>query len=213
MLPPHKKSAPRVALTGGAARGMRPTHRRPRPGGRTEGGPMTARTVRLLPALACAAALLATGCVSRRFVIESNVPNAQVYIDNKPIGPAPAHTPFEYYGYYTVKLVHPGYETLEKRVHVTAPWYAYPPFDFLAEVVWPFQVRDTRRYYFELYEATQTRSDDILNAADALRLRGQNLPPAERPAPPRPPKNRPQPQPPLPPPADPQPGLIPSVQP
>ncbi|AWM38060.1 PEGA domain protein [Gemmata obscuriglobus] len=172
---------------------------------------MTARTVRLMPAIACAAALLATGCVDRRFVIESNVPNAQVYIDNRPIGPAPAHSAFEYYGYYTVKIVHPGYETREERVHVTAPWYAYPPIDFLAEVVWPFRIRDTRRYYFPLYEATQTRTDDILNAADALRLRGMNLPAPERPADPRPPKKKPQPAP-LPPSA-PQPGLVPSVLP
>src|SRR4029079_3330210 len=76
----------------------------------------------------------AAGCVDRRFVIESNIPNAQVFIDNKPIGAAPAYSSFEYYGYYTVSLVHPGYETLTQPVHVVAPWYAYPPFDFLTEV-------------------------------------------------------------------------------
>jgi hypothetical protein len=133
----------------------------------------------VLGGLACA------GCVDRRFVIESNVPNAQVLIDNRPIGAAPAHTPFEYYGYHTVTLIHPGYETLTRRVHVTAPWYAYPPFDFFAEVLYPGHIRDTRRYYFELYEATKTRTDDLLNAADALRMRGMNLPAPERPALPR----------------------------
>src|SRR5438874_9046117 len=126
-------------------------------------GMTTARTVRLAAVLTV---LAAVGCVDRRFVIESNVPNAQVYIDNKSIGSAPAHAAFAYYGHYTAMIVHPGYETLVKRVHVAAPWYAYPPIDFLAEVVWPFHIRDTRRYYFELYEATQTRTDDILNAAD-----------------------------------------------
>ncbi len=126
--------------------------------------------------LACA------GCVDRRFIIESNVPNAQVYIDDQPVGAAPAHTSFEYYGHYTVTLVQPGYETLTKRVHVGAPWYAYPPIDLLAEVVWPFHIRDTRRYYFEMHEATKTRTDDLLNFAEALRLRGQNLPSPERPA-------------------------------
>ncbi len=148
----------------------------------------TARTVRLAGVLAV---LAAAGCVDRKFVIESNVPNAQVYIDDKSVGAAPAYVPFEYYGYYTIRIVHPGYETLVKRVHVTAPWYAYPPVDFLAEVLWPFHIRDTRRYHFELYEATQTRTDDILNAADALRQRGMMLPPPERPAAPRPPRNPP----------------------
>lgn len=170
----------------------------------------TARTVRLV---AVFAGLAAAGCVDRRFVIESNVPNAQVYIDNKSIGAAPAHAAFEYYGYYTIKLVHPGYATREERVHVVAPWYAYPPFDFLAEVVWPFHVRDVRKYHFDLHPATQTRTDDILNEAEALRLRGAALPPAERPAePPR----RGNPQPPLPGPAPapgPQPGVVPSVLP
>ena len=183
---------------------------------------MTARTVRVTALVAVLTA--ATGCVDRKFVIESNVPNAQVYIDNRSIGAAPAYTPFEYYGYYTVTLVHPGYETVVKRVKVSAPWYAYPPVDFLAEVVWPFQIRDTRRYYFEMYESAQTRTDDILNAADALRQRGQLLPPAERPAEPRPgqpvgpvigppvaPGATPLPAPtPVPTPA---PGIVPSVQP
>src|SRR5947199_10765306 len=118
------------------------------------------------------AGLAAAGCVDRRFVIESNVPSAQVYIDNRPVGAAPAHAPFEYYGYYTVTLVHPGYETQTRRVHVVAPWYAYPPFDFLAEALWPFHVQDTRRYYFELCPAQQTRTDDLLAAADTLPPRG-----------------------------------------
>ena len=54
---------------------------------------MTARTVRVAGLLAV---LSATGCVDRKFVIESNVPNAQVYIDNRSSGAAPAYTPFEY---------------------------------------------------------------------------------------------------------------------
>ncbi len=145
----------------------------------------TGQSIRVLVTVGLLASLTATGCVDRRFVIESNVPNAQVFLDNRPIGAAPAHTPFEYYGYYTVTLVQPNYETLTQRVHVTAPWYAYPPFDFLAEVIWPFHIRDTRRYYFHMHEATKTRVDDLLNNADALRQRGQTLPPPERPAIPR----------------------------
>jgi len=149
------------------------------------------RTLGLAAALA---GLAATGCVDRRFVIESNVPDAQVFIDNKHVGAAPAYSSFEYYGHYTVTLVQPGYETLTQRVHVTAPWYGYPPFDFFAEVLWPFHIRDTRRYFFELHESTQTRVEDLLNNAEVLRMRGQNLPPPARPAVPKP-KPGPQPGP------------------
>src|SRR5438270_4498527 len=141
----------------------------PSPHGRRGARMTTARRLRLAALLA---GLAAVGCVDRRFVIESNVPNAQVYIDNRPVGAAPAHAQFDYYGFYTVKLVYHGYETVTKRVHVVAPWYSYPPFDFLAEVVWPFHVEDVRRYYFEMTPAAQTRTDDLINSADALRPPG-----------------------------------------
>jgi hypothetical protein len=174
---------------------------------------------------AALAVLAAAGCVNRRFVIESNVPNAQVYIDNRPVGPAPAHAPFEYYGYYTVTLVQPGYEPSVNRVHVRAPWYAYPPLDFFAEVLWPFRIEDVRRYNFPLTPARQARTDELINNADALRQRGQNLPPPSEPQPARPgepivgpPAGVPGPAPvapglPAPPPAVVENPLIPSVQP
>jgi len=129
--------------------------------------------------------LASCGCVERRFVIEANIPNAQVYINEQPIGAAPAHTPFEYYGYYTITLSHPGYETLRQRIHVVAPWYAYPPFDFFAEVLWPFPIRDVRRYYFELQPARQPNRDELLQRAEQLRQQGQNLPPPRAATPPR----------------------------
>src|SRR5438132_1165351 len=90
----HSAEAP-AGLAGRRPGGMRPacqlSHRcRPE----AEGTRMTSpRTLRWAVLFAAAAA---TGCggVSRRFVIESNVPNAQVYIDDKPVGPAPAHAQF-----------------------------------------------------------------------------------------------------------------------
>jgi hypothetical protein len=130
-----------------------------------------------------AAGLLTAGCggVNRRIVVESNVPTATVYIDNKQVGAAPAHAPFEYYGYYTVRLVHPDYETLTERVHVIAPWYAYPPFDFLADVFWPFGVEDVRRYYFEMTPRRRPDPAELIQSADALRERGVHLPPSAHP--------------------------------
>ncbi len=148
----------------------------------------TGRSRRLLASgLAGIVLLVLTGCggVNRRFVIESNVPNAQVYIDNVPVGPAPAHAPFEYYGHYNVKLVHPDHQTENQRVHVVAPWYAYPPFDFLAEVVWPFRIDDVRRYYIEMSPAVRTDTGELIQNADALRMRGMTLPIPEEPASPR----------------------------
>lgn len=144
---------------------------------------MSGRAGRLWSVAAVGLLLAGCGHVNRRFVIESNVPNAQVYIDNKYMGAAPAHAPFEYYGYYTVRLVHPDHDTLTRRVHVVAPWYAYPPFDFLADVLWPFGVEDVRRYYFEMTPLRRPDPGELIQNADALRLRGVNLPQADDPAP------------------------------
>jgi hypothetical protein len=138
--------------------------------------------------IAAGLALLAgSGCggVNRRFVIESNVPNAQVYINNRSVGAAPAHAPFEYYGYYNIELVHPDYQRETRRVHVRAPWYAYPPFDFIVEVMWPFHVNDIRRFSFDLNPLVKTDPAALINNAEELRTRGWNLPPAEDPAPPK----------------------------
>lgn len=122
-----------------------------------------------------------TGCggVNRRFVIESNVPNAQVYINNRPVGAAPAHAQFEYYGYYNIELVHPDYQRETHRVAIHAPWYAYPPFDFLVEVLWPFRIEDVRRQYFELKPLVKTDPGELVNQAEELRIRGMNLPAPE----------------------------------
>ena len=154
----------------------------------------------------------AAGCVDRRFIIECNVPNAQVLINEQPAGAAPAHSSFEYYGYYDFTVIYPGYETCRQRVRVASPWYSYPPFDFAAEILWPFHIRDTRRYFFELHEAPKTRIDELINNADALRERGNNLPIPAQPAPPKTPIELPgQPPPPVPAPGtpvSPQPGPI-----
>jgi hypothetical protein len=154
------------------------------------------------------ALLAVTGCVDRRFIIESNVPNSQVYIDNQAVGTAPSYSSFEYYGHYNITIVHPGYETLTQRVEVVAPWYAYPPFDFVVEALWPFHVRDKRRYYFELHEITKPRVDDLVRNAESLRQRAVELPIPEHPAAPKTPA-----KPPVQPQTAPATGIVPQVGP
>src|SRR3954471_22641033 len=66
------------------------------PGRRTGGG---MRSTRLGLVLAAGAVGLAAGCVDRRFLVETNVPGAQVYVDGKPIGATPADAQWEYAGY------------------------------------------------------------------------------------------------------------------
>lgn len=143
----------------------------------------SARKLSPLPLLT---AFLAIGCVERRFVIETNVPGAQVYVDNVAVGPSPADARWDYAGYYTFRVVAQGYEPLTRVERVRARWYDYPPLDFIFETLWPFHIEDVRRFRFDLQPATQIRTDELLDAANALRQQGQSLPPPQYPDEPKP---------------------------
>src|SRR4051812_33444233 len=124
--------------------------------------------------IACAGAVLllavlSTGCVERRFVIESDPPGALVYHNGVPIGTTPVDDSFVYYGTHEFTLVRDGFETLVVRQKVDTPWYEYPGLDFVSENISPFMVSDVRRYKWALQPATRDRSDDVLQNAILLR--------------------------------------------
>jgi hypothetical protein len=121
---------------------------------------------------------LSAGCVDRRFVVETNVPGAQIAVDGTPIGPSPADSRWEYAGSYQFIASAPGYQPLAKRVHFKAKWYQYPPFDLIAEAFWPFRIEDVRRVYLELEPLQPVNQAELIAAADQLRARGQTLPPS-----------------------------------
>jgi hypothetical protein len=117
------------------------------------------------------------GCVDRRYVVETNVPGAQISVDGVGIGPSPADNRYEYPGKYEFRAVAPGYEPLTKKVRFRPHWYDYPGLDFFAEIVWPFRIEDVRRVRLDLEPARQVNTPEILDRAAALRNKGQNLPP------------------------------------
>jgi len=123
--------------------------------------------------LGCAAL---TGCVERRFIIESNPPGAIAYLNGQYVGATPVEVPFIYYGKYDFELTKEGYETKKVQVKVRAPWFQWMPLDFFSENVWPLHIQDNRRLEFELEPQLQQRSEDILNNARTLRERGQAIP-------------------------------------
>lgn len=119
-----------------------------------------------------------TGCVDRRYVVESNVPGAQIYVDGKPIGPAPADAWYTYPGVYEFKAVAPNYQPLKQQVRLKAKWYDYPPLDFIADVLWPGRIEDVRRVQLTLEPTRPVRTDQLIQDADMLRARGRSLPPS-----------------------------------
>lgn len=137
---------------------------------------------RLFPLSILVAFVAAVGCVDRRFVVETNVPGAQVTVDGVPIGPSPADAEWEYAGNKRFRAVAPGYEPLDQVVNFRPKWYNYPPFDFFAEVLWPLRIEDVRRVRLTLQPRQPVNRDALLQSADQLRVRGNSLPPASVPA-------------------------------
>jgi PEGA domain len=138
---------------------------------------------RLAAITAVAITTLLTGCVERRFRVESNPPGAYLYINNTPYGPTPVDVPFLFYGDYDIELVKEGFQTKRVKEPVPAPWYQYPIADFFSENVWPTQITDIRPLYFEMEPIVQPNLDLLKSEAEELRSRGAALPPPRYPDP------------------------------
>ena len=141
---------------------------------------MVRRTAYVL--LAAAVALL-TGCVERRFRVETNPPGAYVTVNNRPIGPSPVDVPFLYYGHYDILIQKEGYQTQRIRQHIPAPWYAYPPFDLIVENFIPVDINDFRVFCYEMQPAVVPNLDQLKAEGDGYRQRAAALPPPRYPEP------------------------------
>ena len=137
--------------------------------------------------LVCLTALLTmgstAGCVERRFTVFSDPPGALVYLNDRYLGHAPVDGYLTYYGKQQFTLIREGYETLKVVQPYSPPWYEWPGIDFATENIWPFKVRDVRRFYFTMRPLQSIPPDDVRTRAEQLRARGQNI---GVPAPPRP---------------------------
>jgi hypothetical protein len=158
--------------------------------------------------LACSllAAAGTAGCVEQRFIVQSVVPGsppgldagAMVFINGEQKGPAPVDIYYTYYGNYHITLVKDGYQTLQIDQPIPAPWYEWPPLDFITETINPYKVRDVRTFSYLMQPVQGVRPDDVLNRGEVLRDRGQRVMPLPDATPP-PPKPAPPPVPEMPP--------------
>lgn len=130
---------------------------------------------------ACMATLVC-GCVERRFVVQTEPPGAQVFLNGEPLGATPVDYSYTYYGTYHFTLVKDGYETTHIEQRVAPPWWAYPPFDFIVEHLYPGEIEDVRRFQYSMQPMPQPNVADLIQQGEDLRARGRTLPP---PTPPR----------------------------
>ena len=117
----------------------------------------------------CALALLSsTGCVRRRMTIRTNPPGAQVFVDDQEVGTTPCSTGYVYYGTRKVTVIKDGYKTETLYHKFSAPWYQFPPLDFITENLLPREIRDER-----IVDVTLAPQEVVPEAA--LRARAEGL--------------------------------------
>lgn len=137
--------------------------------------------------IACLATLLTmsltTGCIERRFTICSEPTGALVYYNNNYLGVTPVDGYLVYYGKQRFRLIKEGYETLDVTPDYAPPWYEWPGIDFITENIYPFKVRDVRRFSYTLRPLQSILPEEVRQRAEELRSRGQTI---GVPAPPRP---------------------------
>ena len=109
------------------------------------------------------------GCVRRRLLVRTDPPGALVSVDNQVIGNSPAASPFVYYGTRDVRIEHDGFETQTLRHKINPPWYQFPGIDFIAETLWPFELRDERIIDTKLTPTVIEPAETVASRADQLR--------------------------------------------
>jgi hypothetical protein len=120
--------------------------------------------------------LVSSGCVRRRLNVQSNPAGALVYVDNQQIGTTPCSVDFTYYGTREIRLVKPGYETLTINQPIPAPWYQFPPLDFVSENLVPSKIRDNRTVCYNLAPQFIVPTQELIGRANQLRQDTQQYP-------------------------------------
>ena len=121
------------------------------------------------------------GCVERKLTVHSEPEGALVYLNNQEIGRTPLTRDFTWYGNVDVQLRKDGYATLKTNKHVTAPWWQWPPFDLVAEVL-PLRLRDERTIAFTMQPATDPGDPTpLIDRATQLRGKLESSPSTRRP--------------------------------
>ena len=130
---------------------------------------MSRRATRALLFVALLLSACSPGCVRRRMTIRSNPPGAAVYVDDQQVGTTPVSVDFTYYGTRKIQLIKDGYETLTVQQPFTAPWYQWPPLDFVSENLSPWEHRDEHFLNFQLEPQQILPAEQLLDRAQELR--------------------------------------------
>ncbi len=122
------------------------------------------------------------GCVERLLAVRSDPPGAEVALNGEPMVVAaagkkvpavtPIDIPFDFYGTFEITLRRPGCLSESRLVPVYAPFYQYPPLDFVVENCLPWRVTDVRPVEFKLKPVpalSEREAAALLQRMDELR--------------------------------------------
>lgn len=129
---------------------------------------MRAVARRLTTVTPFAALALLAGCMSRTIVVTSEPPGALVTLNGVEVGATPLEVGFRYYGQYDLRLRKDGYQPLTAAPWANAPWYEYPPFDFLFLPL-PLEARVRWHYDLAPVSVEQGSRDDLIDRAEQMR--------------------------------------------
>jgi hypothetical protein len=122
------------------------------------------------------AAVLATacvpGCVEQSMTIQSDPPNALVYLNDQELGRTPVTRDFKWYGDYDVQLRLDGYQTIKTHQSLVAPAWNWVPFDLISNLI-PFTLRDHKSLAYTLKPVDPAKDEPIALLERAEALKGQ----------------------------------------
>ena len=96
----------------------------------------------------------------------------RVILNDREIGRTPATVEFTWYGDYDVVYRLKGYQTVKTNVVIKKPVYQMFPFDFVAEVLWPWELHDHHDIPVqELTPLQLPERDELVERAKQLRDR------------------------------------------
>ncbi len=107
-------------------------------------------------------ALLSSGCIRRSLMVRTEPPGAKVYINDQLKGESPVDYDFVWYGWHHITLKKDGYERVDDKRLIRAPFYLWIPLDFAMEVL-PFPVKDRHEW---MYTLNPVEEDQTLPATE-----------------------------------------------
>lgn len=126
------------------------------------------------------AGLSQLGCVQRKMLINSFPEGASVSVDGQHVGYTPLAVDYLYYGTRDILVEKDGFKTVRVQKDFNAPWYQYPPLNFISDNFAMRQIQDTDSVEFQLQPKDVVDQKNLIDRAEMLR--GQVLGGAVKPS-------------------------------